>query len=266
LYNEEIDKDLKELESTEDVVKKYWKVDTFLFKHKWYRSIIEGRYNAGKSNSVEDDKYWVKLKNYSDKVHQLEKIRNELAKRDEVKKDIEKKESWEPIPEINGQANTNKNEDAYHCDQCLEEKKGQYLCSKTKKDGQKFCSNKCYLAYHGEYCSRCANEFQIFKKYLTVIQDGDSNYCRSCYRIVEKEREIEKREKTRYCKYCSTKLEEDNIYWSLRICKSDVCLRKLDEKVDNKENNDDSNNNPTERERERENKINLYSNTLLLIV
>ena len=242
---------LRELENIDDIVEKYHKSFLLFDRYKTEVSYMSYHYNEGKFHSTKDDKYFKILQECQEKVSQLESIKNELAKRDEVKKHIEEKENyWNSLfSENNSQENSNKNEETYFCDQCSKEKQGKYLHHKKKNDGQKFCSTECYTKYYGEYCTKCVNELQVFKKYLTTIQDGVSNYCRSCYRIVEKEREQEEKEKNRYCKYCSTKLEESN---SFKFCKSDTCLKKFDEEVSNEEEDDKENNNPTNQPRERE--------------
>ena len=68
------------------MVKKCCEVDRMVDKHRKFESCMIYHYNAGKSNSMEDNKYYAMLEEYSKKFRQLEKIKNELEKTDEVKK------------------------------------------------------------------------------------------------------------------------------------------------------------------------------------
>jgi len=88
----ELEDDLRKLKNIEDVVKKYQEVHRIVNKYKPKESNMNYHYNGLKSNTIEDGKYYSILKKFSEKICQLEKTKNELAKTDEVKKDIEKKE------------------------------------------------------------------------------------------------------------------------------------------------------------------------------
>jgi len=92
-FEDELKEDSRKLKGIEDVVKKYHEVCRMVGKHKNNESILSGHYNAGKSNTIEDSKYFGILQEFSEKVRQLEKMKSELAKMDEVKKDIEKREN-----------------------------------------------------------------------------------------------------------------------------------------------------------------------------
>ena len=93
LFSKELDDDLKKIENIEDTVKKYHEVFRMVSKYKLQESNMSEHYNAAANLGRIDDKYFKNFKKYSEKVRQLEKIENELAKKDEVKIDIEKREN-----------------------------------------------------------------------------------------------------------------------------------------------------------------------------
>src|SRR5947209_18054140 len=89
LFSKELDDDLKKVENIEDSVKKYREVFRMVSKYKLQESNMSEHYSAAVNLGSIDDKYFSAFQGYSKKVHQLEKIKSELEKKDEVKKKIE---------------------------------------------------------------------------------------------------------------------------------------------------------------------------------
>ena len=149
-------------------------------------------------------------------------------------------------PKPNNQQNTQKTKSKYTCVQCFQDKSGKYYYHTTKNDNHKFCSNKCYAEYYGEYCIKCWN------KSLMVYPDKANpkhTYCRDCYQgeIEKREREEKERAENRknYCESCAVELtgKEGETAFSCVSCWNKEAERMINEKYGERER---------ERERERE--------------
>jgi len=233
-YESAINKDLRELKSITNAEEKHQKAKKYFSKHSTVEENLRVHFNNGNLQSISGCSG--KYHDYSRKVHQIKKIRDENKKNNRAEQNIVEV-SYQPVSD-NNLNNENGSQEYINCQQCFKEIKAgnTYWYHKSKNDNHKFCSPTCYQEYYGEYCSKCVSENKNYTKYLNLIHDKDNSYCSTCYQLVKQEQPEQEWNPTIYCRYCSTKTE------LFEVCEKKECLEKMNQEIEDKKNN-----NPQER-------------------